>query len=755
MQQEGKLGKVIFNNPENGYTVAILDTEDGSFRIAGSFAEPKTGAAYRLEGDFTIHPKYGEQFSFKSYEEVMPEGEDAILEFLSAGNIRGIGAKTAKLLVETFGEETLTVIEETPEKLLSVSGIGPKSLAKISESFGESREFAAVSIELREIGIEMSEAVRVYKIYGSDSLGVVKDNPYILAEDIRGINFDKADKIAARLGIEADSSVRIESGIRFRLRAWAASGSTLMPENRLVEEVAQVLDVSIERVRESLKDMVFAGELEEDEIDGLPVIYLYGYYHAEQRVAHALRRIKEAVPKAINAEFDHLIEGAEESIRAFEMSVSLSAEQIEAVRVCLNNNISIITGGPGTGKTTIINTLVRIFKFLDMSVALAAPTGRAAKRMEEATGEPAMTIHRMLEFVWSDDEETLNFGRDDENPLEQDVIIVDEASMIDLMLMDGLLNAVKDGTRLIFTGDADQLPSVGAGNVLRDMISSEYISTIRLKEIFRQSEDSGIVTNSHLINHGEYPEQVSGNGFYIIGKSGEEEIIESIKSYCGGRLEEAFDFIGDASDIQVLTPTKRGVLGAPNLNGILQEVINPLEEGEAELKIGAKTFRIGDKVMQLRNNYSAEWRTDYFKSEGEGIFNGDMGTVEDINVSDKSMLVRMDDKLITYEGDMFDEVDLAYAVTVHKSQGSEFPAVIIPAYSFPPMLMTRNLLYTAVTRGKRLVIIVGDPRRVNQMIANNRGDERYTGLKERLSDMDSDAFGGMTGIRQEVWYGQG
>ena len=384
MQQEGKLGKVIFNNPENGYTVAILDTEDGSFRIAGSFAEPKTGAAYRLEGDFTIHPKYGEQFSFKSYEEVMPEGEDAILEFLSAGNIRGIGAKTAKLLVETFGEETLTVIEETPEKLLSVSGIGPKSLAKISESFGESREFAAVSIELREIGIEMSEAVRVYKIYGSDSLGVVKDNPYILAEDIRGINFDKADKIAARLGIEADSSVRIESGIRFRLRAWAASGSTLMPENRLVEEVAQVLDVSIERVRESLKDMVFAGELEEDEIDGLPVIYLYGYYHAEQRVAHALRRIKEAVPKAINAEFDHLIEGAEESIRAFEMSVSLSAEQIEAVRVCLNNNISIITGGPGTGKTTIINTLVRIFKFLDMSVALAAPTGRAAKRMEEA-----------------------------------------------------------------------------------------------------------------------------------------------------------------------------------------------------------------------------------------------------------------------------------------------------------------------------------------------------------------------------------
>ena len=753
MQQEGKLGKIIFNNPENGYTVAILDTEEGSFRIAGSFAEPKTGASYRLEGDFTIHPKYGEQFSFKSYEELMPEGKDAILEFLSAGNIRGIGPKTARILVDTFGEETLTIIEETPEKLLSISGIGPKSLSKISESFGESREFAEVSIQLRELGIEMSEAVRVYKIYGSDSVSVVKDNPYILAEDIRGINFDKADKIAARLGIEPESAVRIESGIRFRLRDWAASGSTLMPEDRLVEEVAQVLDVSIEKVRESLKDMVFAGELEEDVIEGSPVIYLYGYYHAEQRVAHALRRIKEARPKDINAEFDHLIEGAESGIRAFEASVSLSKEQIEAVRVCLNNNLGIITGGPGTGKTTIINTLVRIFKFLEMSVALAAPTGRAAKRMEEATGEPAMTIHRMLEFVWSDDDETLNFGRDEENPLEQDVIIVDEASMIDLMLMDGLLAAVKDGARLIFTGDADQLPSVGAGNVLRDMISSDFISTVRLKEIFRQSEDSGIVTNSHMINSGEYPEQVSGNGFYIIGKKGEEEILDSIKSYCGGRLEDAFDFIEDSSDIQVLTPTKRGVLGAPNLNSILQEVINPLEDGEEELKMGAKKFRVGDKVMQLRNNYSAEWRTDYFKAEGEGVFNGDMGIVEIIDTHDRSMVVRMDDRLITYEGDMFDEVDLAYAVTVHKSQGSEFPAVIIPAYSFPPMLMTRNLLYTAVTRGKRLVIIVGDPRRVNQMIANNRGDERYTGLKERLSEMDADAFSGNI-MTQEVWYGE-
>jgi len=736
MQQEGKLGKVIFNNSENGYTVAILNTKEGSIRIAGSFAEPKEGAMYRLEGKFTIHPKYGEQFSFVSFEEMLPEGKDAIREFLAAGNIRGIGPKTADLLVDAFGEETLKVIEETPERLLIISGIGPKSLSKITESFGESREFASVSIELRELGIEMSEAVRIYKIYGSDSVGVVKDNPYILAEDIRGITFQKADRIASRLGFEPESSARIESGIRYILKEWAASGSTLMPEEKLIERVAAGLDVMMDKVRDSLKDMVFAGELEEDTVNGIQVIYLYGYYHAEQRVAHAIRRIKEAMVPAVTGNIENLIDGGSAG-----EDINLSEEQRDAVRNCLENSITIITGGPGTGKTTIINTLVRIFKFLDMSVALAAPTGRAAKRMEEASGMPAMTIHRMLEFVWSEDDAVLNFGRDEDNPLEQDVIIVDEASMIDLMLMDGLLKAVKDGARIVFTGDADQLPSVGAGNVLRDMIASEYICTIRLKEIFRQAEDSGIITNSHMINSGEYPEQVSGNGFYIIRKDREEEITDAIKEYCSGRLEDAFDFIESARDIQVLTPTKRGILGAPSLNSILQEVINPASDEKDELIIGNRIFRIGDKVMQLRNNYGAEWRTDYYKTEGEGIFNGDMGIVESIDKENRSMVVRMDDRLITYEDEMFDEVDLAYAITVHKSQGSEFPAVIIPVHNYAPILMTRNLLYTAVTRGKRLVILVGLPSKIGVMINNNRADERYTGLKYRLSAMDCDVFG--------------
>lgn len=742
MQREGKLSRIIFNNAENGYTVAVFDTEEGSFRIAGSFAEPRIGAKYRLEGKFTIHARYGEQFSFSSYEELLPEGEDAILEFLSAGNIRGIGPKTAKTIVETFGEESLEVIEKTPEKLLSISGIGPKSLAKIAESFGESREFASVSIELRELGIEMSDAVRIYKIYGSDSVSIVKENPYILVEDIRGITFPKADSIAARLGFEPGSTFRIESGIRYALRSWASSGSTLMPEELLVEKVAELLDITREEVADSLRDLVFNGELEEDRIDDIPVIYLYGYYQAEQRVAFNIGRIHDAPVRQIPASIEDLISDAEAGLAADGMSyVTLSEEQENAVRASLLTNISIITGGPGTGKTTIINILVRIFRRLGLEVALAAPTGRAAKRMEEASGEPAMTIHRLLEYVYSEDEETLNFGRDEENQLEQDVIIVDEASMIDIMLMDGLLNAVKSGTVLIFTGDADQLPSVGAGNVLRDMIASEYIHTTRLREIFRQAGGSKIITNSHLINNGEYPEQgLSGDDFFILRKDSENEILDTIREMVEGRIAKGFEFISSASDIQILTPTKRGALGAPSLNSVLQDVINPAEEGDPELRIGSKVFRTGDKVMQLRNNYGAEWRDELTWAEGEGIFNGDMGTVESINLHDKSMIVKSDDRLITYSGDMFDEIDFAYAITVHKSQGTEFPAVIIPAWRFPPMLMTRNLLYTAVTRGKKLVLIIGDPRCVQMMIDNNRADGRYTGLRARLQQLDTPAF---------------
>lgn len=734
MQIEGSISRIIFNNDTNGYTVAVFDTEDGAIRIAGHFNEPSPGARYRLEGEFVVHKKYGEQFSFTRSEEVMPEGEEAIRDFLASGTIKGIGPKTAELIVESFGADSLRVIEEEPDKLLQIRGIGPKNFAKITESYAESREFARVSLELQDMGIDMSATVSIFKMYGADSTAIVRENPYVLVDDIRGISFMKADEIAQRIGIDQDSEFRLRSAIKYLLKVWAVNGSTLMPEKILIEKTIELIDTNTERVEDAVTSMAFSGELQTDTIDGQPVIYLYGYYYAEQRTAHNLKRIKEEKYIPIPADLDNLIADAEARLsQESNGNVVLSEQQRKAVRAALFNNVTIITGGPGTGKTTIINVIVKIFERLDIKIALAAPTGRAAKRMEETSGMPAMTIHRLLDYVYSEEEDDMYFGRNDENPLEQMAIIVDEASMIDIMLMDGLLNAIQSGARLIITGDADQLPSVGAGNVLRDIIKSEYIHTVRLKEIFRQAQDSLIITNAHLINEGEYPESRDGDrDFYIMHEDDENSILETIKSLVGTRLPAHFDFVESASDIQVLTPTKKGVLGAPNLNTVLQEVINPKDAFKAELKIGSRIFREGDKVMQLRNNYSAEWRDAATFATGDGIFNGDMGVIESIDEEDKTMLVRSDDRLITYEGEMFEEVDLAYAVTVHKSQGNEFPVVILPMWAFPPMLMTRNLLYTAVTRGKQLVIIVGSERRLQWMIDNNRIDERYTGLRERL-----------------------
>lgn len=737
MQKKGSIDRIIFHNDSNGYTVAVFDTDEESFRIAGAFNEPQIGKEYVLEGTFTIHPKYGEQFSVSSYQEMMPEGESAIRAFLASGAIKGIGPKTANLIVDEFGEGALRVLDEDPDKLLAIKGIGINTLNKIKESYSETRVFAKISLELQDIGIETGEAVKIFKLYGAESANIVKENPYVLVDDIRGISFVRADRIAQAIGIEDDSEFRIKCAIKHILKTWAVNGSTLMPEDLLIEKVVQLIDTSTVLVEDAITDMAFSGEIQTDTIDEKPVIYLYGYFNAEQRTAYNLDRLKNDKTIPLRAEIDNLIADAEAALSREYGNVQLSEKQRDAVRTALMNNVTVITGGPGTGKTTIINVIVKIFDRLDIKVALAAPTGRAAKRMEEASGVPAMTIHRLLEYVYSEDEDEMVFGRNEENPLEEMAIIVDEASMIDIMLMDGLLAAVKSGAKLILTGDADQLPSVGAGNVLRDIIQSEFITTVRLKEIFRQAEDSLIVTNAHRINEGEYPATRDGErDFYVIHEDDEASILENIKSLVGGRLEKHYDFIESASDIQILTPTKKGLLGAPNLNTILQEVINPADSAKNELKVGSRLFREGDRVMQLRNNYQAEWRDATTLMTGEGIFNGDMGTIESIDEYAKTMTVYMDDKFVIYEGEMLEEIDLAYAITVHKSQGSEFPAVIIPMWAFPPMLMTRNLLYTAVTRGKKLVIIDGSERRLQWMINNNRIDERYTGLKYRLENQD-------------------
>lgn len=764
ISKEGTLGRIIFHNEENGYTVALFSDEKESIRVAGCFNEPKEGSRYKLTGRFTNHRKYGLQFSFETYEEVVPTGQEAIREFLAARNIRGIGPKTAGLITDMFGDETLEVIKTNPEKLLCVKGIGESTLEKIKTSYSESSNFAAVSLELRRLGIQMSHTIKIYKLYGEQAVEVVKENPYCLIDDIYGMTFQKADRIAEQLGFDSESVFRVESAVKYILRIWAMNGSTLMPEEDLVSRVIKLIDASSENIREILADMVIRGALQIEFIDGIRCIYLYGYFYAEQRIAYNLQRIKNSNRNPLNSTFflNEDIVDSENSHEAFNFldlhgasDISLSDEQKKAIKAALSGKITIITGGPGTGKTTIINMLVSIFRKFDKKVALAAPTGRAAKRMQEATGESALTIHRLLEYIYSDDEDEMNFQRNEDNPLEEDVIIIDEASMIDIMLMDSLLRAIRDEAILIITGDVDQLPSVGAGNVLRDLIDSEYIYTARLNEIFRQEQGSMITTNAHRVNHGHMPiMDKSSHDFYIICKRSTEEIASEIKTLAGGRLFNKFEFIHTLSDIQIITPTRKAKLGSPHLNSLLQEVMNPLKEDDGlekeEIISYGKKFRVGDKVMQLKNDYMAKWKDESDFSEGTGIFNGDMGIVQSVNKQMNSMIVNYDGRLVDYSEEMLEYVDLAYAVTVHKSQGSEFPAVIIPVWQFAPMLMTRNLLYTAITRGKKIVILIGDAGFIKTMIDNNKTDGRLTGLRYMIEKVDKIDYD--SGFFQTPWF---
>ncbi len=737
MQVEGTISRILFNNESNGYTVAIFVTEDHAIRITGHLNETKIGARYRLEGNFVMHRKYGEQFAFTYCEEALPKGEQAIKDFLASGAIRGIGPKFAELIVEQFGEDSLTVIEEQPEKLLSIRGIGKKSLETITESFAESRAFARASLELQNLGLTMADTVRLYKAYGSESVTMVKDNPYFLSEYVRGFDFRRADEIARKIGFDEDDEIRLRSAVKYVLSNWAFSGSTLMPEEILIDNMIKLADTTTERAKDIIQKMALRREIVTDTIDGLRAIYLYDYYQQEQWIAYNLKRLKTEENLPIPARLDNLIAEAEAKLsEETGGEISLSENQRNAVKTALIENVSIITGGPGTGKTTIINVIVKILERLEIPTALAAPTGRAAKRMEEASGKPARTIHRLLECTYLESTEELSFGRGKDEPLDEKAIIIDEASMIDTYLMDKLLQAIQSGAKLILTGDADQLPSVGAGNVLRDIIKSDYVKTIRLKEVFRQASDSLIVTNAHLINEGEYPISREGEqDFYIMSVNGEEEIAQTIKGLIEKRLPDYFDFIEQPSDIQVLTPTKKGQLGTQALNTLLQDVINPADSSKEELKLGSKVFRVGDKVMQFRNDYCAEWKNANTFEDGKGIFNGDIGIIESIDKDTKSMIVHSDDRLIKYEGEMLEDLELAYAITVHKSQGNEFPVVIIPIWNFPYMLMTRNLLYTAITRGKSLVVLVGSKIKLQQMIDNNRIDERYTGLRHTLENM--------------------
>lgn len=729
-EKQGTIAEIIFHNSENGYTVAIFETETDAFTAVGNLPAVTAGRSYILQGEFTTHPVYGEQFSIKSFEEVMPSTEDGIREFLASEAMKGIGRKTAAAIVSVFGTDTLRVIEEEPHRLTDVPGIGKKTAERISLAFGKHREFASIVLYLQQFGINAEYAMKLYRVYGSGAIEAVKENPYRLVEDIFGVGFKKADKIADRMGVARDDEFRIKSGVKFTLSYFAGEGNTFLPQDMLCEKAGQLLDLPIELIEEQLIDMAFEGDIYIEKLDGRNAVFLAAYYLAEQNVCKCLSAINDAQLKPVAGGIDSLISRTENAT-----GIYLSENQKHAVKTSLQMGVSIITGGPGTGKTTIINTIINILEESGLKTAIAAPTGRAAKRITETSGHYASTIHRLLEYYFSESENMMRFGKTKEDPLDYDAVIVDEASMIDLILMNGLVSAIRPGTRLVIVGDADQLPSVGAGNVLRDMISSEYIYSTKLTEIFRQAKESMIVVNAHRINHGEYPDcNAKGKDFFLLRRSAEKEMLETIKTLCLKRLPDYYSDISPTADIQVLTPVRKGLLGSINLNRELQDVLNPPCAELEEKQFGDRIFREGDKVMQIKNNYQMTWKNLEDFTEGEGVFNGDVGVIHRVDREFNEVTVVYDEvRYVTYNFNQLDELELAYAITVHKSQGSEFPIVIMPVSWFPPVLATRNLLYTGVTRGKRAVVLVGSENKLDAMVDNDRINERFSGLGVRLS----------------------
>ncbi len=728
----GILEDVIFHNPENGYTIGELATEEDLVTVVGILPAPAAGTTYVLRGEETVHPKYGEQFSFTSASPVMPVKEEEILELLSSGIFSGLGAKTARLIVERFGEDTLRIMGEEPERLQEVSGIGKKTGAKIAAAFQKHQAYVETALFFEKVGVPPRQAVRLYQTYGQETVQAVKEDPYRLAEDVRGFGFRRADEIAQKLGIPQDSPLRIQSGILYGLRTGIGNGSTCLPMERFLEETAQFLDLTREQVFEVLGEMAFQSEVKVDRVAGEEVVYLYSYFEAEQRVAKDLLALLLAEKKEVSGDVDYGIRLSESST-----GKELSQTQKEAVRGALAEGVSVITGGPGTGKTTIIDALITVFKTSGLSFRLAAPTGRAAKRMSQATGQPAQTVHRMLEYHFEDGTGKMVFGKTAEDPLKTDAVIVDEASMIDLMMMRGLLDAIRPGTRLILVGDADQLPSVGAGDVLHDIIGSGLVKTFRLTEIFRQAEESRIVTNAHRINRGEDLElNGKDSDFFFLECRSDRKLQDLMKDLAVRRLPGFYQDIDPLRDLQVITPVHKGPVGTDQLNQVLQAACNPPIQGKPERTFGDQTFRLGDKVMQIRNDYQMEWRRPGDEKAHQGVFNGDLGFVSAVDNERGVLTVTYDgDRYAEYDGTTLEELSLAYAITVHKSQGSEFPILLMPITYFPPMLATRNLLYTAVTRGKRVVVLAGSYGMLQQMIGNDRTSERTTGLRERLGAM--------------------
>lgn len=732
IEKSGRIEEIIYHNEENAYTVAVVENEadQEQITIVGYMPGVSEGRQVKVKGFWKKHPKYGEQLTVQEYSEELPSDVTGIEAFLAGGAIRGIGAKTARSIVKKFGDQALVIIQEEPEKLMQISGIGSAKVKMIAESFASQREYAGIALFFQKYGIGPAYAAKIYKVYGAASVEAVKENPYRLVDELFGVGFKMADMIAGKLGIERDSPFRIASGVKYVLSRMVSEGHAFYPKQQLEELTMQLLDAPSSCISEEMTEMALRGDIALENQQGRTVVYLPAFAYAEKNVCRQLMTLSRAKPKPVQGDVDGLIRKTE-----LESAITLADNQRSAVRTAAFSGVCVITGGPGTGKTTIINALIAVFESCGLKTAIAAPTGRAAKRITETTGKEAKTIHRLLEYAYSEDEDLMSFGKNAENPLAFDAVIVDEASMIDILLMNGLLSAMTQGTRLVIVGDADQLPSVGAGNVLRDIIASDMLTCIRLTEIFRQAKESMIVVNAHQINKGEYPSCNSkGTDFFLLRENGEKAVLETVKELCTARLPAYFTGVS-SSDIQILTPTRKGSLGCINLNKEMQALLNPSRAGLAEKEYKEKIFRCGDRVMQIKNNYDLQWKDmDDYSVEGQGVFNGDLGVIHSIDNENGLLNVLYEDKrFVGYDMTQLEELELAYAITVHKSQGSEFPLVVMPLTWFPPMLANRNLLYTAVTRAKKAVVLIGSENVVMGMVDNNQILERYSGLASRMT----------------------
>lgn len=731
----GYVEHIVFRNEDNGYTVFHLNNEDGEITCVGNFNYITEGELLELRGEYVMHSTYGLQLSVSSSEVKEPEDLMSIERYLGSGAIKGLGAALAGRIVRRFKEDTFRIIEEEPERLAEIKGISERKAREIAEQVEGKKDVRKAMIYLQKYGISTALAAKIYKKYGQKVYHILEENPYRLADDVQGVGFKTADEIAMRIGIHTDSDYRIRSGIFYALLQGIAEGHIYLPEEVLLRRASSLLEVEISDIQKYLADLSIEKKIVLKQTEQGIRVYPSNYYYMELNTAKMLHDLN------VHAEAD--ITYVRKRLQLIEQDAELSLDEMQrqAVIEAVKHGILILTGGPGTGKTTTINAMIHYFESQGLDIFLAAPTGRAAKRMTEATGYEAQTIHRLLEVNGNpeDSNERSGFARNEENPLETDIIIIDEVSMVDLPLMHALLRAVIPGTRVIFVGDGNQLPSVGPGSVLKDLLRSECFPTVRLTKIFRQATESDIVMNAHKINRGE-PVVLDNKSrdFFFLKRQDANVIISVVITLLQKKLPKYVD--AETYDIQVLTPMRKGLLGVERLNRILQEYLNPPDRKKTEKEYGDKLFREGDKVMQIKNNYQLEWEiaTKYglVVDKGVGVFNGDMGIITNINTYNETMEVEYDEKRkVTYSFQLLDELELAYAITIHKAQGSEYPAVVIPLLPGPRQLYHRNLLYTAVTRAKKCVTLVGSEDTFYEMIQNANEQNRYTSLSERIQEL--------------------